>query len=153
MYVLAPDQAAPTFPYSVNTLQRDNPQVSFPDTLPDELLASFNVFPVVSTTPQFDRETQVVEQNGCSYNADENRWETAWIIRAKTSQESQAELDARAAELRRERNNRLAQCDWTQLPDSPADSAVWATYRQELRDLTEQASFPVEVTWPVEPVN
>jgi hypothetical protein len=151
MYVLAPEQAAVTFPYSVSGLQKDNPQVSFPDTVSVELLASFNVFPVVSTNPDFDRETQVIEQNGCSYNADENRWETAWIIRDKTAQESQAELDSRAAQIRLERNNRLAQCDWTQLPDAPVDSTVWATYRQELRDLTAQATFPAEVAWPAEP--
>ena len=151
MHVLAPDQAEITFPYSTSALKKDNPQVSFPDTVSDELLASVDVFPVVSTNPDFDRETQVVEQNGCSYNADENRWETAWIIRDKTPQESQAELDARAAQIRNERNSRLAQCDWTQLSDAPVDSTIWATYRQELRDLTTQSAFPAEVAWPVEP--
>lgn len=153
MYVLAPNQTAAAFPYTVNALKQDNPQVSFPESVSDELLASFDVFPVISTSPQFDRDTQVVEQNGCSYNASLSRWETAWVIRDKTPEESQAELDARATEIRNERNNRLAQCDWTQLPDSPVNSAVWAVYRQELRDLTAQATFPVEVAWPAEPVN
>ena len=152
MYVLATGQAVTTFPYSVEALKRDNPQVSFPDTVSDELLASFDVLPVVSTNPQFDRATETVEQNGCSYNADLSRWETAWTIRDKTAEEIQADADSRAFDIRTERNSRLAQCDWTQLPDSPVNSAAWATYRQELRDLTAQATFPTEVTWPVEPV-
>ena len=53
--------------------------------------------------------------------------------------------------VRNDRNKRLADCDWTQLPDAPVDTAVWATYRQELRDLTAQEGFPWEVVWPEAP--
>jgi hypothetical protein len=56
-----------------------------------------------------------------------------------------------AAEVRTKRNKRLADCDWTQLPDSPADHEAWATYRQELRDVTAQEGFPWEVVWPETP--
>lgn len=153
MYVLVSGQTATTFPYSVDALKQDNPQVSFPDTISDELLASFDVLPVVRTNPQFDRATQALEQNGCSYNADLSRWETAWTIRDKTAEEIQADADTRAFDIRNERNRRLAHCDWTQLPDSPVNTATWATYRQELRDITEQTTFPDQVTWPVEPVS
>lgn len=40
-------------------------------------------------------------------------------------------------EVRTERDLLLANCDWTQLSDSPltdAKKAEWATYRQQLRD-------------------
>ena len=43
-------------------------------------------------------------------------------------------------ELRRHRNYRLQECDWTQGVDSPlSDSkkAEWQTYRQALRDITK----------------
>ena len=53
--------------------------------------------------------------------------------------------------IREERNKRLAACDWTQLADSPADKATWATYRQALRDVPEQDTFPSSVIWPTEP--
>jgi hypothetical protein len=59
-----------------------------------------------------------------------------------------------AAQVRAERDARLTACDWTQLPDSPLTAAVkaaWATYRQALRDVPEQAGFPSAVEWPVEP--
>ena len=36
------------------------------------------------------------------------------------------------------RDAELSRTDWTQLPDSPADKTAWATYRQELRDVTDQ---------------
>lgn len=56
-----------------------------------------------------------------------------------------------AAERRAERNQRLASTDWTQLPDAPCDQSAWATYRQALRDLPDQASFPDTITWPTPP--
>ena len=49
------------------------------------------------------------------------------------------------------RNQALAASDWTQVADAPVDQAAWATYRQELRDITSQETFPNEVTWPVPP--
>ena len=52
--------------------------------------------------------------------------------------------------VRSERNALLASTDWTQSADSPltdADKATWATYRQELRDITLQAD-PFNVAWP-----
>lgn len=55
---------------------------------------------------------------------------------------------------REERNKLLAESDWTQLPSSPLSSekkAEWETYRQSLRNITEQAGFPYEVNWPNKP--
>lgn len=53
-------------------------------------------------------------------------------------------------EVRRERNTRLAACDWTQLPDAPVDSQVWATYRQQLRDFPSVCD-PLNPQWPSPP--
>jgi hypothetical protein len=55
--------------------------------------------------------------------------------------------------VRMNRDTRLLESDWTQLPDSPVDSSVWATYRQALRDITTHANFPnlEESDWPVAP--
>lgn len=57
------------------------------------------------------------------------------------------------AAVRERRSELLKQSDWTQLPDVPlATREAWATYRQILRDITEQEGYPHTVTWPVEPV-
>lgn len=56
-----------------------------------------------------------------------------------------------ADSIRERRNELLSECDWTQLPDVPVDKTAWATYRQALRDITKQSSFPMFVTWPVAP--
>lgn len=51
-----------------------------------------------------------------------------------------------------QRNDLLAGCDWTQLPDVPAPTAeLWAPYRQALRDITDQPGFPDNIIWPTPP--
>ena len=59
--------------------------------------------------------------------------------------------DRKAAEVRAERNTKLAATDWTQITDATADKAAWAVYRMTLRDITEQAGFPWTITWPDAP--
>jgi len=53
--------------------------------------------------------------------------------------------------IRAERDRRLAASDWTQVSDAPVDSAAWATYRQQLRDLPQNYILPDDVEWPEEP--
>jgi hypothetical protein len=51
------------------------------------------------------------------------------------------------------RNNRLLASDWTQTLDAPftdEQRQAWATYRQQLRDLPQNPSWP-DVQWPIEP--
>jgi hypothetical protein len=70
----------------------------------------------------------------------------------EATKSTQAEDSARL--VRDMRNNLLTQSDWTQLKDTGLDSdseSAWATYRQELRDLPEQAGFPDNVVYPTQP--
>ena len=71
---------------------------------------------------------------------------------------TQAELDAEAAlQMRAQRDSLLLEVDaiagntlrWASLD---ADTqAAWATYRQALLDVPQQAGFPNDVTWPEAP--
>ena len=69
----------------------------------------------------------------------------------------QAGLDAKVAEGHRTtRDKLLADSDWTQMNDSPLTNeakTAWATYRQELRDLTDLDAWPnlADDDWPVAP--
>ena len=72
-------------------------------------------------------------------------------------------LELRNAEpmrlLREERNRKLAETDWKDLPSYPGtDQEEWRTYRQSLRDLPSTASPELDengqlsnVTWPTKP--
>jgi hypothetical protein len=65
---------------------------------------------------------------------------------AKTAKDAE-----QAKSVRTTRDEKLKDSDWTQVADAPVDKTVWATYRQELRDLTKQSGFPWEVTYPTQP--
>ena len=75
---------------------------------------------------------------------------------AKTAAENETAYKAmkdteQAANVRRQRTEKLKDCDWTQIADSTADKAAWATYRQQLRDITAASGFPWTMTWPETP--
>jgi hypothetical protein len=72
-------------------------------------------------------------------------------IDAKEAAWAAGAYDRSAAEIRKERDAKLTESDWTQVADAPVDKAVWTVYRQALRDIPSQAGFPNEVTWPTEP--
>ena len=56
--------------------------------------------------------------------------------------------DRAAAQVRKERNAKLAACDWRASSDVTL-STEWRTYRQALRDVPSQ--LPGAITWPTEP--
>jgi|TARA_R110000824_G_scaffold44741_1_gene129980 hypothetical protein len=59
--------------------------------------------------------------------------------------------DREAEAARAERDAKLTESDWTQVADATVDQATWATYRQSLRDVPEQAGFPSTIAWPTSP--
>ena len=73
-----------------------------------------------------------------------------------TDEEIQAKADELAAavplaELRAERNRRLAESDWIVTKSLEAGENVpddWKTYRQALRDITKSHSSLATVSWP-----
>ena len=67
------------------------------------------------------------------------------IVTVENKPQGQAE-DA----VRNKRDRLLQQTDWMALSDNTMTPA-WATYRQALRDVTDQAGFPFSVTWPTAP--
>lgn len=77
-------------------------------------------------------------------------WDTQARLWVDGRTEAQKTAEAWAG-IRARRNELLAACDWTQLPDvSSANRAAWAEYRQALRDVTAQPD-PENVVWPVPP--
>ena len=150
MYVFAPNQIVAIYPYSIEALRRDNPNVSFPADPTDATLAEWNVFPVIYKSPP--------DYNPATHNCTESNptliddtWEMTWAVTPATPDEITERTAAKEGKVRYDRNSRLSDCDWTQLPDAPVDRTAWATYRQELRDITAQAGFPWDVQWPVAP--
>lgn len=152
-YVLAPNQTVQTFPYSVRQLRRDNPNVSFPSNTSEATLANWNVYPVADRPqPSFDPATENCNQ--VNPTLENGEWVTTWQVTTVDADEVAERLANESEAVRQDRNERLADCDWTQLNDSPlssADKTAWATYRQNLRDLPSAAGFPFTMNWPEAP--
>ena len=152
-YVLAPNQTAKVYPYSIANLKRDNPNVSFPRNPSTETLANYDVFPVLnSPAPSFDQVTQRCYQ--VHPTLQNGQWVVTWEVATLSNNDIAERLASKSSDVRMERNQLLSQCDWTQASDSPLstdDKAAWAAYRQSLRDLTSAAGFPFTMTWPTAP--
>lgn len=58
--------------------------------------------------------------------------------------------DAKAKSIRELRNQLLLETDWTANSDVTMSDEM-TTYRQALRDITNQADFPEVVTFPTKP--
>lgn len=59
-------------------------------------------------------------------------------------------LEALGRPFRDERDSLLAATDWWALSDRTM-TAEQTAYRQALRDITDQAGFPNDITWPTKP--
>jgi len=124
------------------------PQTSFPPSGPsDEFLAENSAMKVNVWLP-YDAATQKLA--ACPPYIDGDWVYTVEVV-PLTPEDIAARNEAQAANVRADRNRRLTDCDWTQLSDAPVDPLPWQTYRQALRDVTEQAGFPSAVIWPEAP--
>lgn len=126
-----------------------HPNTSFPAALTAELLNDFGADPVLNGPTPTASRYQTVFRDGVEEFG--GNWFTRFAV-AEIDADAKAAIDAaQATSVRADRNERLKACDWTQLQDSSVDKAAWASYRQALRDVPEQAGFPWEVQWPAEP--
>lgn len=119
------------------------------DTLTIEILHENGADPVLEGPQANPTRYQIAFRDGVEEI--NGQWFTKYSIVDMTDEEKVAKDAARAKAVREDRNKRLADCDWTQLSDAPVDRAAWASYRQELRDISKQTGFPWEVTWPSTP--
>jgi hypothetical protein len=151
MHALIENGAVKQYPYNLAQLKQANPNCSFPKNPGDDVLEVFGMQRVFFSTPPAVSSEQVLEEQTPVFDTDAQRWSQVWSVRDMTEEEIAARNAAQEASVRSERNDKLAECDWTQLPDAPVDQAAWATYRQALRDVTVQEGFPWNVIWPQEP--
>lgn len=145
MYVKVTDGVAEE--YTLYQLRMDNPNTSFPVNPSDEMLVDFDVYPLtIAPEPEYDPETHTIV-TGDIEQTEDGGWQKAWITEVIPE-------ELVASNVRRQRDQLLANSDFTQLPDTARDDAEraeWATYRQALRDITTQEGFPYTITWPVRP--
>lgn len=119
----------------------------------DEYLAWSGYYGLVETPmPEFDRATEKVIEADWVRDDVERTFTQAWDVVALDETEKAAVEERQWESLRRERNARLFESDWTQVADAPPDTKQgYRAYRQALRDLPENTDDPFNPVWPDEP--
>ena len=138
------------------------------DTTTTEVLTALGA-DVVFEGPQATGGTVYQFSQAAGVEQVDGKWYTKYILGptftdtpatdttpAQTAAEQEAAYKAskdaeQAKSVRTSRNDKLKECDWTQITDATVDKTAWATYRQALRDITAQAGFPWTITWPDAP--
>ena len=130
------------------------------DQLTPEVMEAIGVDPVLEGPQATGNHYQFSQRDGVEQV--DGKWYTKYILGPvfidgeTTAAEQEAAYKAakdaeQAKSVRTSRTEKLKDCDWTQIADSTADKAAWATYRQALRDITAQAGFPWTIDWPSAP--
>jgi len=147
MFVKVEDGAASNYPYTVDNLRMDNPQVSFPDPAPESLLAEHGVFPVkIAVHPAINADTQDLV-----YDTMPHEEGGEWVLGVRVEDKP---LPVSSANVRGGRDELLRQTDWIVLRALETGNPVpaeWLSYRQALRDIPAQDGFPGSVLWPSKP--
>ena len=135
--------------FDVEPTQWDADNYCYARRLTEEQVEHFGVHKKQIVTPPYhDPATQSLDE-GPALLID-GVWTQNYIVSDLSADESAAKVGAQWDVIRAERNKLLVESDWTQLPDAPVDAAAWATYRQALRDITDQAN-PFAIVWPESP--
>ena len=132
--------------YSFSSLKVDNPNTSFPKNPSESMLSDIGVFKVNQEKPEsYDRLTQQVIEG------DLENIDGVWVRKAKIVN---LPKEKAKSNIREERDVLLKKSDWAVVYSTEKNEEVpeeWKTYRQALRDIPQQAGFPMEVTWPEKP--
>jgi len=147
MLVKLSNGAVARYPYLERDLKADWPNTTFPADLAKADLADFDAAYVVpSEKPLVQWDQNLIDDVAIVAGA----WTQVWRVVQASADEIAERTSNQWANVRSERNTLLAQSDWTQLPDAPVNAAIWASYRQALRDITSQPD-PFNIAWPVPP--
>jgi hypothetical protein len=119
------------------------------DLTPDEATL-FGVHKLQLVTPPFHNPLTQTRTDGDALLVD-GVWKQNWVIANLPAAEAAVALSTEKDRIRTLRNDLLDASDWTQINDSTADKAAWATYRQALRDIPTQNGFPFTIEWPTSP--
>jgi hypothetical protein len=180
MFVKITNGQVAQYPYTVGDLRRDNPNVSFPKSIPTSVMARYGMHPVgYQGAPEYNPMTHRIEHSNLPereitrYTTEEDAtdpitgevdadqvglpiYSGRWII-TKTvvalTEEQIAQRSAQAAsDNRKKRNELLAATDYLALTDNTLDD-ITTQYRQALRDITTHENWPhlSEADWPTAP--
>lgn len=144
------------YPYNLTNLRYDYPNTSFPQNLEQIDLEAYDIFQVVEVQKPSDEGFTKLVSEITPIKVQDTYFQN-WIVEDAPQEYTQEmivkQTQAKWSEVRSVRNQYLLESDWTQLEDAPFNTTKkneWKSYRQDLRDITNQ-SDPFNIVWPVKP--
>ena len=152
---------------TVSELKAENKNMSFPKVWNESTLDALNVDPVLaSPQPEPSGDYKVVIRDGVEQDA-ANNWVYAWTeqdmfkeykdgegstvtVQEQIDAKVAADTAALASTERTRRDELLRETDHFGLSDVTMSDEM-TSYRQDLRDVPQQADFPATITWPISP--
>lgn len=141
------------YPITLENFQQLNPSLSLPFPLLPEHIEPHGFGIYDFSIPLEHGVFEKLEEVAPVKSSDNGIYYQTRIVVAMNEEEITQRIALEWARVRFERSLKLADCDWTQLPDAPltnVQTAEWATYRQALRDITQQDD-PFNIVWPTIP--
>jgi hypothetical protein len=135
--------------FDVEPTQWDADNYCYARSLTNEQATHFGVYKKQIVTPPYHEPATQSLDEGPALLID-GVWTQNYTVSELDPDAAAVKAEAQWNVVRAERSKLLVESDWTQLPDVPVDAAVWATYRQALRDVTTQAN-PFAIVWPESP--
>lgn len=125
------------------------PNTSFPSPLTDNDLPEGYVMVGTIPIPEIKETQKAIPGIPILQNS---KWVQSWQVVDMSSEEIEERKLAKSNDVTAQRNQLLSVSDWTQGKDIPDSiSEAWASYRQSLRDITNQPGYPYSIEWPVQP--
>jgi hypothetical protein len=143
------------FPMTYSNFRLIHPQTSFPDLPDNSFLVDFGykVFKHTNQPPVPQFET--IADGPIVWSANLEAYTNTYVLTPFTPAQMERARQIQLGALVVEKNTRLLQCDWTQLPDvtlTPEEVSAWRVYRQQLRDYMNGVTDPFNPpAWPVPP--
>ena len=129
---------------SERQIRKENPNTSFTLPLSAAALAGLNMAILKEDArPSYDADTQTIIE-GAIEERSGSYYQTYSVI-DRPAEAIANDLANKKANVRAQRDAKLAASDWAILPDSPlsdADKTVYQNYRTALRDVPAQSGFP-----------
>lgn len=125
---------------------------SFPAVWDSSVCDFIGIDPILESPQPTLNRFQSAYQNGVEQDSLGN-WIWKWAVTDWNQEAIDAAIAAQWNSVRSTRNQKLSASDWTQVNDAPfsdTEKAAWATYRQLLRDITNQTD-PFAIEWPLAP--
>ena len=136
-------------PYSLFQLRKDNPNTSFPKTIPSEILESYGVYKCkLDSRPEYNFLTEIIQSSGIFY--ENNEYIQKWQVSQLDQTTAEANIRNKRDSLIEEEIDKINGIWWEQMDETKKQE--WIDYRQNLLDIPQQTGFPYNVNWPNKPL-